>query len=496
MKQNRRLALVLAACAVAYGTPGFAQPAGADLARTPWGDPDLQGHWNNNTLVPMERPANLAERDSLTDEEVAERSQTWSERLFTIIPGNVGFYNEFWFEYGLDTNRTSLVIDRPDGKLPALTPRAAELRQAISAKRLATSRAPATYLDHNLADRCLTRGMPGAMTPGLGYNHNYHILQTPDYVAINVELIHDTRIIPLDGRPHPSPNIGQWLGDSRGHWEGDALVVETTNLTDKITERNGGPTVFGVGENRPSGRALHARQRRHDRLPVYGRGFHDLRGSPGPPRSRCTRSRGRSSSTRATRVTIPFPIFCWVRGPSTAPINNRTDTSCDSCSPSAYCCAAVVPTAAGQEHPGAEPFQRVCQSCHGPEGRGDLAPRLVPLGFDVNYVLAVVREGYGQMPPISQRELPDDAVRQAFAYLELLSAQTQTPSASYDGPRTQDGRPDLNGIWQVLSTAAWDLRAHNARDGIPAGLSVVEGGEIPYQPWAAAQQQAELRRID
>ena len=150
--------------------------------------------------------------------------------------------------------------------------------------------------------------------------------------------------------------------------------------------------------------------------------------------------------------------------------------------------AAVVPTAAGQEHPGAEPFQRVCQSCHGPEGRGDLAPRLVPLGFDVNYVLAVVREGYGQMPPISQRELPDDAVRQAFAYLELLSAQTQTPSASYDGPRTQDGRPDLNGIWQVLSTAAWDLRAHNARDGIPAGLSVVEGGEIPYQPWAAAQQ--------
>ena len=249
MKQNRRLALVLAACAVAYGTPGFAQPAGADLARTPWGDPDLQGHWNNNTLVPMERPANLAERDSLTDEEVAERSQTWSERLFTIIPGNVGFYNEFWFEYGLDTNRTSLVIDRPDGKLPALTPRAAELRQAISAKRLATSRAPATHLDHNLADRCLTRGMPGAMTPGLGYNHNYHILQTPDYVAINVELIHDTRIIPLDGRPHPSPNIGQWLGDSRGHWEGDALVVETTNLTDKITERNGGPTVFGVGEN-------------------------------------------------------------------------------------------------------------------------------------------------------------------------------------------------------------------------------------------------------
>jgi hypothetical protein len=114
---------------------------------------------------------------------------------------------------------------------------------------------------------------------------------------------------------------------------------------------------------------------------------------------------------------------------------------------------------------------------------------LVPLGFDISYVLAVVREGYGQMPPISQREFPDDDVRQTVAYLESLSAQPQTPPASYDGPRTQDGRPDLNGIWQVLSTAAWDIRAHNAQDGIPAGISVVEGGEIPYQPWAAAQQQ-------
>ena len=151
--------------------------------------------------------------------------------------------------------------------------------------------------------------------------------------------------------------------------------------------------------------------------------------------------------------------------------------------------AVEVPTAAVEEHPGAEPYQRVCQSCHGPEGRGDLAPGLVPLGFDISYVLAVVREGYGQMPPISQREFPDDDVRQTVAYLESLSAQPQTPPASYDGPRTLDGRPDLNGIWQVLSTAAWDIRAHNAQDGIPAGLSVVEGGEIPYQPWAVAQQQ-------
>ena len=152
--------------------------------------------------------------------------------------------------------------------------------------------------------------------------------------------------------------------------------------------------------------------------------------------------------------------------------------------------AAIVPVAAAQEHPGAAPYQRVCQTCHGPEGRGDLAPRLVPLGFDVDYVLAVVREGYSQMPPISQRELSDDEVRQAVAFLDSLTAQTATtPGMSYDGPRTSDGRPDLNGIWQVLGAAAWDITAHNAQDGIPAGLSVVEGGEIPYQPWAATRQQ-------
>ncbi len=149
----------------------------------------------------------------------------------------------------------------------------------------------------------------------------------------------------------------------------------------------------------------------------------------------------------------------------------------------------VASSAGAQQHPGAEPYQRVCQACHGEEGRGDLAPTLVPLGFDVNYVLAVVREGYSQMPPISRRELSDDDVRQAVAYLESLTAQPSTAPGVYDGPRTADGRPDLNGVWQVLSAAAWDLRAHNAQDGVPAGLSVVEGGGIPYQPWAAEQQQ-------
>ena len=151
---------------------------------------------------------------------------------------------------------------------------------------------------------------------------------------------------------------------------------------------------------------------------------------------------------------------------------------------------APAARAQSQDHPGADPYQRVCQLCHGAGARGDLAPALVPLGFDADYVLAVVREGYSQMPPISRRELSDDEVREVVAYLGSLSSAVAAVSASsYDGPRTADGRPDLNGIWQVLSTAAWDIRAHNAEDGVPAGLGVVEGNEIPYQPWAATKQQ-------
>ncbi|MYK87297.1 MAG: cytochrome c, partial [Acidobacteria bacterium] len=173
-----------------------------------------------------------------------------------------------------------------------------------------------------------------------------------------------------------------------------------------------------------------------------------------------------------------------------------------------------LPAAAAQDPPGAQPYRQVCEFCHGAAGRGDIAPALVPFGFDAEYVLAVVREGYGQMPPISRRELDDDAVRQVAAYLEVLTspqAQPAPPSeeveaeaeesaaeaaeaveavetSEYDGPRTPEGQPDLNGIWQALNAASWDIRAHNAQDGVPAGLGVVEGGEIPYQPWAAAQQ--------
>ena len=107
---------------------------------------------------------------------------------------------------------------------------------------------PTTWEDVNIYERCITRGMPGTMMPGF-YNHNYLILQTPGYVVIRAEMVHDTRVVPLDGRPHIDPSIRQWLGDSRGWWDGDTLVVETTNLTDKVFERRFSNTVYGTGRH-------------------------------------------------------------------------------------------------------------------------------------------------------------------------------------------------------------------------------------------------------
>ena len=156
------------------------------------------------------------------------------------------------------------------------------------------------------------------------------------------------------------------------------------------------------------------------------------------------------------------------------------------------CCIASfveIGTATPQEHAGASSYARVCQSCHGPQGDGGLAPSLLPMSYDMDYVMAIVREGYGQMPPISQRELSDEEVTQAVEYLRSVGEAPPAQSATYQGPRTAGGHPDLSGIWQALNAASWNLEAHNAEDGVPAGLSVVVGETIPYQPWASSQRQ-------
>ena len=215
--------------------------------RTPWGDPDLQGVWSNTTTTPMERPSELAGKALLTTEERAELDAEAARNIDRPPPpGSTGAYNNFWFERGIRTNQTSWVVDPPNGRLPPVTPRAQKQADDLSAVRDAPFY-PTTWEDVNIYERCITRGIPGTMMPGF-YNHNYLILQTPDYVVLRAEMIHDTRIIPIDGRAHLSPDIQQWLGDSRGRWEGDTLVVETTNVTDKVFERRFSHTVYGTGE--------------------------------------------------------------------------------------------------------------------------------------------------------------------------------------------------------------------------------------------------------
>ena len=203
--------------------------------RTAWGDPDLQGIWTNRTTTPLERPSEYEGRTELSAEERADLdAQAEANRDRPPPPGSTGAYNAFWLDRGLRTNQTSLIVDPPDGRYPTRTERVRESDAAFAASRNGTEFE--TYEDLNLYDRCITRGMPGSMIPGF-YNHNYQILQTPDHVVILVEMIHDARIIPLDGRPHLPVQIGQWMGDSRARWEGDTLVVETANMTPKGDER-------------------------------------------------------------------------------------------------------------------------------------------------------------------------------------------------------------------------------------------------------------------
>lgn len=198
-------------------------------ARTPWGHPDLEGLWNNSTITPLERPKEFAGREFMTEDEVRKADRA-AETRYDDRPSDAAAdvdaaYNQFWWERGktVGTRRTSLVVDPSDGRLPALTPEGQKRAADIAARIRGAANGPE---DRNLAERCITRGAP--KLPG-GYNNNFHIVQTPTYVAITQEMIHETRIIPLDNRPRLPGHIGLWLGDSRGRWDGDTLVVETTN---------------------------------------------------------------------------------------------------------------------------------------------------------------------------------------------------------------------------------------------------------------------------
>jgi hypothetical protein len=216
--------------------------AGASKAykvpRTPWGHPDFQGIWNNGTSTPLERPADLAGREFLTDAEWAERAREIATRADRRPESRLAdvelAYNNEWWDRGAPLRRTSLIIDPADGKLPALTDEGRKLLAARQAAR--AKRGPAdSWEDRPLQERCiLYHGVPPFPT---GYNNNYQIAQTRDVVAVRYEMMAETRFIPLDGRPHLTSAIRQWIGNSRGRWDGDTLVVETTGYGDKTTFR-------------------------------------------------------------------------------------------------------------------------------------------------------------------------------------------------------------------------------------------------------------------
>src|SRR5262245_29671311 len=202
-------------------------------SRTPDGQPDIQGVWTNPTITPFERPAGQADKAFLTADEAADIEKRTLERRAEADrnPGRtsgVGAYNDFWMDSGtkvVGTRQTSLVIDPPDGRVPA-TPAAEKIRDSNDARSYESPEFMSVW------DRCITRGVPGGMFPA-GYNNAYQIIQTPGYVIIHHEMIHHARIIPLTRAAHLDKNIKLWDGDSWGRWDGQTLIVETRNFNGK-----------------------------------------------------------------------------------------------------------------------------------------------------------------------------------------------------------------------------------------------------------------------
>jgi hypothetical protein len=234
------LAVTLAACCATHAA-----------AQAPWtpprlanGQPDLQGTWENNSATPLERPLELAGKPLLSEEELAamqaraaalfgpDADAVFGDAVYLALLDEsrpritfaTGTYSQNWVPDRYFERRTSLIEDPADGRLPPLTPQAVERRAAEAAARPERARSAA---DYSLADRCITFGVPDLFA---AYMSVYRIVQSADHVVIQMEKVHEARVIPLDGRPPVSPAIRQWLGDARGRFEGDSLVVETTNF--------------------------------------------------------------------------------------------------------------------------------------------------------------------------------------------------------------------------------------------------------------------------
>ena len=247
MRNPRLLVLLVAGLASAIG-PLSAQtpPAKKNSYRAPrttWGAPDIHGDYTNKdeANTPLERPAQLAGKDAgaFTEADLAQLAKERAAQAQQIAGGiggaETGAGPTHWYDHlGAKGSRPWFLVDPPDGRLPALTPQAQRREAAIALlndARNGEGRADSPD-DRSMYDRCITRGLPGSMMPAI-YGNAYQIVQTPDTIAIRYEMIHETRIIPLDGRPHARPGLRMLMGDARGRFDGDTLVVETTNFTNR-----------------------------------------------------------------------------------------------------------------------------------------------------------------------------------------------------------------------------------------------------------------------
>ena len=226
--------------------------------KTAWGEPDLQGTWTNETITPFERPKQLAGKPFLTEEEAADIERQAARQRDSADgparPGDVGSYNQFWFDSGtkvVSSRQTSLVVDPPDGRVP-LRPEAEKIRDEVAAQNADSFEFMSPW------DRCITRGVPGGFFPA-GYNNAYQILQTPGYVVILYEMIHAARVIPIGGRAHLPSTLRFWDGDSIGRWDGNTLVVDVTNFNGQgwIATNAAAGRIKGI----PQSEALHVVER-------------------------------------------------------------------------------------------------------------------------------------------------------------------------------------------------------------------------------------------
>jgi hypothetical protein len=251
MSRSRVLGLAAITLTSALGISGLVghaqtQPAAArptatakpKVSRTPWGDPDLQGTWDYRTITPLERARELGTREFYTEAEKKALEDRAGQRMDTppeqIRPGLN--HAQWWTDPGRfvsDGYRTSLIVDPPDGRIPPLTAEG-RARQARAPNR--NNAVNASWLDRGDQERCITYGLPSASLPTL-YNNNIQIVQAPGTAVIVHEMIHEARVVPLDGRPRLNDNVRAWIGSSRGWWEGDTLVVETTNFNGKHSYR-------------------------------------------------------------------------------------------------------------------------------------------------------------------------------------------------------------------------------------------------------------------